>query len=70
MYDVDNDGKTTALGDGLLIIRSFNRNIFRGEDFIRGAISDNSSYLNEDKPWINILNNIDMLETYNKIIET
>ena len=70
LYDVDNDGKTTALGDGLLIFRSFNRNIFRGEDFIRGAISANSSYLNEDKPWIKILNNIDMLETYNKIIET
>ena len=70
LYDVDKDGKTTALGDGLLIFRSLNRNVFAGEDFIRGAISVNSSYFNEEKPWLKILNNIDMLETYDNIIET
>ena len=68
VYDVDKDGKTTALGDGLMIYRSFNRNTFQREDLIKGAISVNSPYFKDDQPWINILNNIDMLEINDNII--
>ena len=70
LYDVDKDGKTTALGDGLLILRSFNRNNFNGENLIKGCLSINSPYYKEDQPWLNILNNVDMLETYDNMIET
>ena len=68
LYDVDKDGDTTALGDGLLIFRSLNRDSFIEEDLIKGAISHNSPYFNNEKPWEHILNNIALLETYDNII--
>jgi hypothetical protein len=68
LYDVDKDGDTTALGDGLLIFRSLNRDSFLEEDLIKGAISHESPYFNHEKPWESILNNIALLETYDNII--
>ena len=68
LYDVDKDGDTTALGDGLLIFRSLNRDSFLEENLIKGAISDDSPYFNHEKPWESILNNIALLETYDNII--
>ena len=68
LYDVDKDGETTALGDGLLIFRSLSPNSFLEENLIDGAISKNSPYHSLEKPWENILNNIAMLETYDNIV--
>jgi hypothetical protein len=68
LYDVDKDGETTALGDGLLIFRSLNRDSFLEENLINGAISNNSPYFNHEKPWESILNNIALLETHDNII--
>ena len=68
LYDVDKDGETTALGDGLLIFRSLNRDSFLEENLINGAISNNSPYFNHEKPWESILKNIALLETHDNII--
>ncbi|MFS6819042.1 hypothetical protein AAF134_07265 [Synechococcus lacustris Tous-12m] len=44
--DVDRDGKVTALGDGLMIIRKLFGAAFAGDALINKAISPDSPYLN------------------------
>jgi len=44
--DVDRDGKVTALGDGLMIIRKLFSPAFAGDALINKAISPDSPYLN------------------------
>lgn len=43
--DVDRDGKTTALGDGLMVIRQLFGNAFSGEALINKAISPGSAFI-------------------------
>ena len=62
IYDVDKDGETTAFGDGVMIYRALSRGSFLEDKLINGAISNQSPYFNQEKPWENILTNIDMLE--------
>jgi len=57
--DVDNDGKTTALGDGLMIIRRLFGNAFAGESLISKAISPESPYMGHDNAWEMVAANID-----------
>ena len=47
--DVDNDGKITALGDGLMVIRHLFGGAFRGEALINKAIAPESPYLAEGR---------------------
>jgi len=42
--DVDKDGKTTALGDGLMVIRHMFGSAFAGDALIEKAISNSSPY--------------------------
>lgn len=43
--DIDRDGKTTALGDGLMVIRQLFGNAFSGEALINKAISPESAFI-------------------------
>ena len=45
LLDVDKDGRTTALGDGLIIIRNLFGSAFSGSALIDKAISPTSPYL-------------------------
>jgi hypothetical protein len=45
LLDVDKDGKTTALGDGLMVIRRLFGAAFAGSALIDMAISPSSPYL-------------------------
>ena len=57
--DVDNDGRTTALGDGLMIIRRLFGNAFAGEALISKAISPDSPYVDHENAWEMVAGNID-----------
>ena len=57
--DIDGDGKTTALGDGLMIVRKLFSSAFKGDVLIDGAISTDSPLLAEPAPWQSIEQNID-----------
>ena len=48
--DVDGDGRVTALGDGLMIVRSLFGSAFSGTSLIRRAISPSSPLLVADDP--------------------
>ena len=51
VLDVDRDGRTTALGDGLMVIRRLFGPAFAGEALISKAISPESPYYGEDNAW-------------------
>ena len=59
--DVDQDGKTTALGDGLMIIRYLFGATFSGDALTSKALSPDSAYANEQRPWEAVAANIDEL---------
>ena len=61
LLDVDRDGKTTALGDGLMIIRYLFGQAFSGSALTSKAMSPDSSYSNEEQPWISVATNIEQL---------
>ena len=48
--DVDRDGRVTALGDGLMIIRSLFGSAFSGSSLVKRAISPESSLLASQDP--------------------
>ena len=60
--DVDKDGKTTALGDGLMIIRRLFGNAFAGEALISKAISPDSPYVDQENAWELVAANIDAMK--------
>jgi len=59
--DVDKDGKTTALGDGLMIIRHLFGAAFAGDALISKAISPNSPYFGDIDSSSMIAANIDFM---------
>ena len=61
LLDVDRDGLTTPLGDGLMVIRSLFGATFTGDALTNKAISPASIYANEERPWEAVAANIDSL---------
>jgi len=59
--DVDKNGKVTALGDGLMIIRHLFGSAFAGDALIDKAISSESPYYGEDDASQMVADNIDSL---------
>ena len=59
--DVDHDGKVTALGDGLMIIRRLFGAAFTGTALINKAISPESPYFAQADAWQHVEANIDAL---------
>ena len=59
--DVDQDGQTTALGDGLMIIRRLFGAAFSGSSLTNKAISPTSPYMGDENPWEAVATNIDDL---------
>ena len=57
--DIDGDGRATALGDGLMIVRKLFSSAFTGNVLIKDAISTDSPLLAEPAPWQSIEKNID-----------
>ena len=57
--DVDGDGQTTALGDGLMIIRKFFGSAFSGSALTDSAISRESPLHAEAAPWRRVGEQID-----------
>ena len=64
VLDVDRDGRTTALGDGLMVIRRLFGSAFAAEALISKAISPESPYYGEDNAWEMVAENIDALNPY------
>ena len=62
MLDVDKDGKTTALGDGLIVIRRLFGAAFDGAALTNKAISPNSPYFGQSNDFNSIGINIDALK--------
>ena len=60
--DVDGDGKTTALGDGLMIIRNLIGPAFAGDALIDKAISSDSPYFGLDNASNQVAANIEVLK--------
>ena len=61
---MDRDGRTTALGDGLMVIRRLFGSAFAGEALISKAIGPESPYYGEDNAWEMVADNIDALNPY------
>jgi len=61
LLDVDKDGKTTALGDGLMVIRHLFGPAFAGDALIAKAISPTSPYFGDANSSSLISSNIDAL---------
>ena len=59
--DVDLDNETTALGDGLMVIRHLFGAAFAGDALTSKAISPDSPYFSEGNGWENVAANIDRL---------
>ena len=62
ILDVDKDGKTTALGDGLMIIRHLFGAAFAGEALTNKAISPASPYFGPPVDHLTIANAIDSMK--------
>ncbi|MFL0753535.1 MAG: hypothetical protein AB8B41_09200, partial [Prochlorococcus sp.] len=60
--DVDGDGKTTPLGDGLMIIRNLIGAAFDGDALISKAMSAESPYFGQDNAADQVAANIDALK--------
>ena len=63
--DVDKDGKTTALGDGLMIIRHLFGPAFAGDALILKAISPDSPYFGNTSASSFVASAIDALRPLN-----
>ena len=61
LLDVDRDGKTTALGDGLMVIRYMFGQAFAGDALTAKAISNSSSYYGQENASTLVRNNIESL---------
>ena len=61
VLDVDKDNQTTALGDGLMVIRKMFGATFTGSSLTNKAISPDSIYANNAQPWEAVAANIDSL---------
>jgi len=61
--DVDKDGKVTAFGDGLMVIRHLFGSAFAGDALIDKAISADSLYYGQDDAATLVAQNIDALNT-------
>ena len=61
LLDVDDNGKTTALGDGLMVIRYLFGASFEGQLLTEKAISPDSPYYGQDTAWQNVIANIERL---------
>ena len=61
VLDVDQDDQTTALGDGLMVIRKMFGATFTGSALTNKAISPDSLYANDERPWEAVAANIDSL---------
>ena len=59
--DVDKNGKVSALGDGLMIIRHLFGSAFSGDALIDKAISNDSPYYGEDNASQMVADNIGSL---------
>jgi len=59
--DVDQDGDTTALGDGLMVIRRLFGPAFEGDKLTEKAISPDSPYATDERPWEAVATTIDGL---------
>ena len=59
--DVDKDGKTTALGDGLMVIRYMFGSAFTGDALIEKAISNSSPYAGQSNAAEMVRSNIESL---------
>jgi hypothetical protein len=62
MLDVDKDGKTTALGDGLMVIRRLFGAAFDGGALTSKAISSSSPYFGPPADFASVAFNIDALK--------
>lgn len=62
LLDVDKDGKVTALGDGLMIIRHLFGDAFAGEALTNKAISPSSPYFGTSIDHLAIANAIDLIK--------
>jgi len=62
MLDVDKDGKTTALGDGLMVIRRLFGAAFDGAALTNKAIGPNSPYFGQATDFSSVGINIDALK--------
>ena len=62
--DVDKDGKVTAFGDGLMVIRHLFGSAFAGDALIDKAISADSLYYGQDDAAAMVAQNIDALNTF------
>ena len=62
LLDVDKDGKTTALGDGLMVIRHLFGAAFAGEALTNKAISPSSPYFGTSVDHLAIANAIDLIK--------
>ena len=62
MLDVDKDGKTTALGDGLMVIRHLFGAAFAGAALTNKAISPDSPYFGPPVDHLTIANAIDSMK--------
>ena len=59
--DVDQDSNTTALGDGLMVIRHLFGPAFAGAALTSKALSPDSPYAADERPWEAVAENIDGL---------
>ena len=59
--DVDQDGNTTALGDGLMVIRHLFGPAFVGDKLTAKALSPDSPYAADERPWDAVAATIDGL---------
>jgi hypothetical protein len=62
LLDVDKDGKTTPLGDGLMVIRRLFGNAFAGSALTSKAISPESPYFSDPNAHLIVASNIDALK--------
>jgi len=63
LLDMDKDGKTTALGDGLMVIRRLFGAAFEGSALTNKAISPNSPYFGQTNDFNSIGINVDSLKS-------
>jgi hypothetical protein len=63
LLDVDKDKKTTALGDGLMVIRRLFGPAFDGAALTNKAISPDSPYFGQSTDFMSVALNIDSLKT-------
>ena len=62
VLDVDSNGKVSALGDGLMVIRKLFGAAFSGEALTSKALDTQfSAYANQSEPWKAVSSNIDVL---------